>query len=193
MTETSAPLRLVGEARLSTKGRTLEAQLEQLAAARCGVTYHETASGANGDHKHLRKMLAELQRGDLELVARINRLALSIFDLFTIVKCIADAVAQFRSLPEPLVNTNAPTGHIRLAVLGGMADSERDLIRTRMAEGHSHAKCPIKGNVLRSGERIYHMPWQRDYARVRMDQVEGKRWFCDENEALAARWLKAAR
>lgn len=55
------------------------------------------------------------------------------------------------------------------------------------------AECPIKGNVSRSGERIYHMPWQRDYARVRMDQGEGKRWFCDENEALAAGWRKAAR
>jgi len=53
--------------------------------------------------------------------------------------------------------------------------------------------CPIKGNVSRSGKRIYHMPWQRDYARVRMDQGEGKRWFCDENEAVAAGWRKASR
>lgn len=53
--------------------------------------------------------------------------------------------------------------------------------------------CPIKGNVSRSGERIYHMPWQRDYARIRMDQGDGKRWFCDENEAVAAGWRKAAR
>jgi endonuclease YncB( thermonuclease family) len=54
-------------------------------------------------------------------------------------------------------------------------------------------RCPIKGNVSRSGERIYHMPWQRDYGRIRMDQGEGKRWFCDENEAVAAGWRKAAR
>jgi endonuclease YncB( thermonuclease family) len=54
-------------------------------------------------------------------------------------------------------------------------------------------ECPIKGNVSRSGERIYHMPWQRDYARVRMDQGDGKRWFCDENEAVAAGWRKALR
>jgi endonuclease YncB( thermonuclease family) len=55
------------------------------------------------------------------------------------------------------------------------------------------AECVIKGNVSRSGERIYHMPWQRDYGRVRMDQGEGKRWFCDEGEALAAGWRKAVR
>ena len=48
-------------------------------------------------------------------------------------------------------------------------------------------------NVSRSGERIYHMPWQRDDGRIRMDQSDGKRWLCDENKAVAARWRKAAR
>lgn len=53
--------------------------------------------------------------------------------------------------------------------------------------------CPIKGNVSRNGERIYHMPWQKDYFRVRMDGHAEKRWFCDENEAVGAGWRKAAR
>jgi endonuclease YncB( thermonuclease family) len=55
------------------------------------------------------------------------------------------------------------------------------------------AACPIKGNVSRSGERIYHMPWQRDYPRIQMDGHAEKRWFCNENEAVAAGWRKAAR
>jgi endonuclease YncB( thermonuclease family) len=57
----------------------------------------------------------------------------------------------------------------------------------------SRPDCPIKGNVSRTGERIYHMPWQRDYGRIRMDQGDGKRWFCTEVEAEAAGWRKAAR
>ncbi|MBP7002493.1 thermonuclease family protein [Amaricoccus sp.] len=48
--------------------------------------------------------------------------------------------------------------------------------------------CPIKGNVNRAGERIYHTPWSRDYARVRIDEGLGERWFCDEAEAQAAGW-----
>jgi hypothetical protein len=24
------------------------------------------------------------------------------------------------------------------------------------------------------------MPWQRDYARVKVDEKAGERWFCDE-------------
>jgi endonuclease YncB( thermonuclease family) len=52
--------------------------------------------------------------------------------------------------------------------------------------------CPIKGNV--SGRnRIYHLPWQRDYARVRIDDRRGERWFCNEGEAERAGWRRAAR
>jgi DNA invertase Pin-like site-specific DNA recombinase len=74
-------------------------------------------------------------------VTRIDRLARSTFDLFGIVKRIADAKAQFRSLAEPWADTGASTGRLMLAVLGGLADVERDLIRTRTAEGRSCAKA----------------------------------------------------
>ena len=141
MNELKPPPRLVGYARVSTTGQTLEAQLEQLAAAGCATIYRETASGAKSDRKQLGKMLGELQADDVVVVTRIDRLARSIFDLFTIVKGIADAGAQFKSLAEPLVDTHTPTGRMMLAVLGGMADIERDLIKTRTAEGRSRAKA----------------------------------------------------
>jgi endonuclease YncB( thermonuclease family) len=53
--------------------------------------------------------------------------------------------------------------------------------------------CVIKGNVNRGGERIYHVPGQRQYAAVRIRPGDGKRWFCSENEARAAGWRKALR
>lgn len=53
--------------------------------------------------------------------------------------------------------------------------------------------CPIKGNISRKGERIYHMPWQLDYGRTRIDTAAGERWFCDEREAESAGWRKAMR
>ncbi len=52
--------------------------------------------------------------------------------------------------------------------------------------------CLIKGNVSRSGERIYHVPGDRTYARVRMDKGRDKRWFCTEKQAAAAGWRKAS-
>jgi DNA invertase Pin-like site-specific DNA recombinase len=74
-------------------------------------------------------------------VTRIDRLAGSTFDLFGIVKRIVDAEAQFRSLAEPWADTGTSTGRLMLAVLGGLADVERDLIRARTAEGRSRAKA----------------------------------------------------
>jgi len=53
--------------------------------------------------------------------------------------------------------------------------------------------CAIKGNINRAGERIYHMPGQRDYARTRIDTTRGERWFCSEAEARAADWRPARR
>jgi DNA invertase Pin-like site-specific DNA recombinase len=37
-------------------------------------------------------------------------------------------------------DTGTSTGRLIIAVLGGLADVERDLIRTRTAEGHSRAQ-----------------------------------------------------
>lgn len=75
------------------------------------------------------------------LVTRLDRLARSPFDLFAIVKQIVDAGAQFRSLAEPWADTATSTGRSMIAVLGGLVDVERDLIRTRTIEGRSRTKA----------------------------------------------------
>lgn len=54
-----------------------------------------------------------------------------------------------------------------------------------------NSACLIKGNVNRQGERIYHEPGDRDYARVNMSKGVGERWFCNEAEAQAAGWRHA--
>lgn len=51
--------------------------------------------------------------------------------------------------------------------------------------------CQIKGNVSRSGARIYHVPGQRHYEDTRISRRKGERWFCSEAEARAAGWRKA--
>ena len=49
--------------------------------------------------------------------------------------------------------------------------------------------CPIKGNVTKEGERIYHTPWGSPfYHRTSIDMKAGERWFCSEREALEAGW-----
>ena len=139
MTETTPENRL-GYARVSTYGQTLDAQLDQLQSDGCRTIYREKASGARADRKELGRMLRQVGAGDVVTVTRIDRLARSTFDLFAIMKQITDAGGQFRSLAEPWVDTGTSTGRLMLAVLGGLADVERDLIRARTAEGRSRAK-----------------------------------------------------
>ena len=146
MTETHPGKRLIGYARVSTYGQPLDNQLEQLRKAGCTSRniYREKVTGARPDRRELNRMLGKLAPGDVVIVTWIDRLARSIFDLFGIVKRIVDAKAQFRSLAEPWADTGTSTGRLMLAVLGGLADVERDLIRTRTAEGRSRAKAQGK-------------------------------------------------
>ena len=48
--------------------------------------------------------------------------------------------------------------------------------------------CRIKGNISRSGARIYHRPGQEHYDRTRISPSRGERWFCSEAEARKAGW-----
>src|SRR5215467_6185613 len=123
MIETHPEKRPDGYARVSTYGQTLDSQLEQLRAAGCSRRdiYREKATGARPDRRELNRMLGKLAPGDVVMVTRIDRLARSTFDLFSIVKRIVDAKAQFRSLAEPWADSTSSTGHLMLAVLAGLA------------------------------------------------------------------------
>ncbi len=54
------------------------------------------------------------------------------------------------------------------------------------------AGCSIKGNISARGERVYHVPGSRWYARTVIETGTGERWFCDAGEAEAAGWRPAA-
>jgi len=60
--------------------------------------------------------------------------------------------------------------------------------RWEVAKQQAPAGCPIKGNISYSGERIYHMPWSPWYERTKLSEGKGERWFCSEQEAIAAGW-----
>ena len=55
----------------------------------------------------------------------------------------------------------------------------------------TQAGCVIKRNISSSGERIYHVPGQRYYDNTQINESKGERWFCSEQEAVAAGWRKA--
>src|SRR3974377_1148950 len=112
MAEIDPEKRLIGYARVSTYGQTLDSQLEQLRAAGCSSQsiYCEKVTGARADRRELNRMLGKLAPGDVVTVTRIDRLARSIFDLFGIIKRIVDGRAQFRSLAEPWADSSSSSG-----------------------------------------------------------------------------------
>ena len=75
MIESPSQNRVIGYARVSTYGQTLDAQLEQLEAAGCVKTYREQASGAKVERREMQRMLQDLAPGDVVTVTRIDRLA----------------------------------------------------------------------------------------------------------------------
>ncbi|MGK7944938.1 MAG: hypothetical protein AB4058_10770 [Microcystaceae cyanobacterium] len=58
----------------------------------------------------------------------------------------------------------------------------------------SRRNCRIKGNVsYNNGRKIYHVPGQEDYENTRIDPTRGERYFCTEEEARQAGWVRAPR
>lgn len=51
--------------------------------------------------------------------------------------------------------------------------------------------CVIKGNVNSEGRKIYHVPGMRDYEETKIKPEEGDTWFCSEEEARAAGFVRA--
>jgi endonuclease YncB( thermonuclease family) len=62
--------------------------------------------------------------------------------------------------------------------------------RWQTAEANVQDGCAIKGNVTKHG-RIYHMPWSPWYDKIKIEDVQGKRWFCSEADAVEAGWRPA--
>jgi DNA invertase Pin-like site-specific DNA recombinase len=103
--------------------------------------FRETASGAKSDRAQLRRVLAELDKGDVLTVTRLDRLARSTRDLLNTLAAITGRGAGFRSLGDTWADTTTAHGRLMLTVLGGLAEFERELISARTGEGRERAKA----------------------------------------------------
>jgi DNA invertase Pin-like site-specific DNA recombinase len=132
---------VLGYARVSTDGQTLEGQQAALTAAGATKIFAEKISGAVTDRKALGRALAALQSGDVLLVTRLDRLARSTRDLLNTLAAIAAKDAAFRSLSDPWADTTTPHGKLMITVLGGLAEFERSLILARTGDGRARAQA----------------------------------------------------
>ncbi|WP_171173807.1 thermonuclease family protein [Ruegeria sp. HKCCD8929] len=65
------------------------------------------------------------------------------------------------------------------------------LFRSMSKAAQPGSDCKIKGNISARGEKIYHLPGQKFYARTRINESKGERWFCSAAAARKAGWRRA--
>jgi DNA invertase Pin-like site-specific DNA recombinase len=136
-----ARMTVVGYARVSTDGQTLDAQCSALKVAGAEKIFSEKVSGAKTDRAQLAKAIGALIQGDVLLVTRLDRLARSTRDLLNVLDAVGKAGAGFRSLADPMIDTTSPHGKLILAVLGALAEFERSMILARTDEGRKRAQA----------------------------------------------------
>jgi DNA invertase Pin-like site-specific DNA recombinase len=155
-----------GYARVSTGGQSVAAQVAALRQAGAEKVFKETASGARTDRAQLRRLLNALEKGDVLIVTRLDRLARSTRDLLNILATIAEKKAGFRSLGDTWADTTTAHGRLMLTVLAGLAEFERELIRARTSEGRARAKA----RGVKLGRKFKLTPHQRKEALARRER-----------------------
>ena len=154
---------LVGYARVSTIGQSLEVQLDQLSQAGVEKVFQEKVSGAKRDRLQLTAMLDYCREGDTVVACKLDRVARSTRDLLEIVEHLEGKGVAFRVLNINL-DTGTPTGKLMLTMLGAIATFEREMMLERQAEGIAKAKV--------AGKFKGRAPTARDKSALVMEMVE---------------------
>ena len=129
----------LGYARVSTADQTLDGQLAALKKAGATTIFREKVSAVRAERPQLNRLMASLRRDDVLLITKIDRLARSTRELLNLIHQIDQAGASLKSLGDPLFNTASAQGRLLVAVLGAVAEFERELIRERTGEGRKRA------------------------------------------------------
>jgi DNA invertase Pin-like site-specific DNA recombinase len=162
---------IFGYARVSTDGQDLTSQRTQLKAAGATKIFEEKESGSKTDRRELGKVIAKLSDGDALIVTRLDRLARSTRDLLNTLHAVAERKAAFKSLSDAWADTSTPHGKLMLTVLGGLAEFELQLIKTRTSEGRKRAKA----DGVRFGRKPKLTGFQFNEAKRRAELGESER------------------
>ena len=133
---------LVGYARVSSVGQSLEIKIAALTDAGCEKIFAEKRSGLSAKgRQRLEHALDYVRDGDTLIVTRLDRLARSVGDLFAIIEQLQSRGVAFRCLQQSGVDTDSSTGRLMMAILGAVAAFEADIRKERQMEGIAKAKA----------------------------------------------------
>ena len=130
---------VIGYARVSTIGQTLEQQTEALEAAGAGRVFHDVMSGVRDDRPGFAECLQYLRDGDTLVVWRLDRLGRNMRGIVNTLHELTERGVTVRSLHDG-VDTSTSTGRMVAGILMSIAEYERELIRERTALKLEHAR-----------------------------------------------------
>ena len=96
---------IIGYARVSTDGQTLDAQQSALLQARASIQRENLRS--KDRPMPIGQAIDALGEGDVLLVTRLDRLARSTRDLLNVLATVSERGAGFRSLADPMIDTTS--------------------------------------------------------------------------------------
>ena len=129
---------IVGYARVSSVGQSLDVQLEKLKG--CDKVFKEKRSGVDTGRPVLKQCLEFLRDGDTLLVTKIDRVARSTSDLYRIVSELTEKDVSFKVVDDPSIDTTSRTGKLVMGILALIAEFENDIRRERQMDGIAKAK-----------------------------------------------------
>ncbi|HEX3888501.1 MAG TPA: recombinase family protein [Phenylobacterium sp.] len=133
---------LIGYARVSSAGQSLEVQEEQLTAAGCTKVFAEKRSGTTREgREQLDLALGYVREGDVLVVTRLDRLARSLVDLRKITDGLTAKGVGFRVLHQGSIDTTKSDGRLMLNILASFAEWELDIRKERQMDGIAKAKA----------------------------------------------------
>ena len=130
----------IGYARVSTNDQSLDLQLRALEQAECDRIYTDHGlSGACRQRDGLALLLNDIQKGDVLVVWKLDRLARSLKYLCELLDKLAVLCVGFNSLTDGIDTTTA-SGKLVFHMLGALAEFERTLISERTIAGMRAAR-----------------------------------------------------
>jgi len=130
---------IVGYARVSSIGQTLEVQLDVLNDYGVDVVYSEKQSATSTNQRHeLKRCLDYVRSGDTLVITKLDRLARSTFDLTNIAKQLEDDGVDLVVL-EQNIDTSTSTGRLLFGMLGVIAQFETEIRKERQLAGIAKA------------------------------------------------------
>jgi DNA invertase Pin-like site-specific DNA recombinase len=150
----------VGYARVSTPDQNLDAQLDALAQAGCLKTFTDQVSGTTALRPGWEQLMAYVRPGDMVVITELSRMSRSLAHLLEVVRTFEAQEIELVSLREH-IDTATATGRCFLAMMGAMAQMERELKAERTAAGRAAAKA--RG---RTGGRPRTDPEKLEHARI---------------------------